>query len=263
MRLDQKITKLGLTPTRSRAQDLIKRGKVLVNGKIVTKPAFQTNENDKIELTENQLFVSRAAEKLLKALKTFDIQPQNKICLDIGSSTGGFTQVLLQNGAKKVYAVDVGTGQMHPSLRNHEKLVLLENTDARQLTKELVPEPVDLFVSDVSFISITKILPSITKLLKPDAQGIILIKPQFELTKELVGKGVVHSPALHFEAIKKVTETLAKNKFFTQQLTYSPLIGGSGNLEFLAYIIYNNGVQKINDNVISQVVQQAHSQLKN
>ncbi len=262
MRLDQKITILGLAQSRSRAQDLIKRGKVLVNGKIITKPAFQIKDNDQIELTDKQLFVSRAAEKLIKGLNTFGISPENKICLDIGSSTGGFTQVLLQNNAKKVYAVDVGSNQMHSSLRNHEKLILLENTDARQLTKELIPEPINLVVSDVSFISITKILPSIRHLLHSGAQGIILIKPQFELTKEKVGKGVVHSPTLHYEAIKNVIENLTGNNFFTQQLTFSPLTGGSGNLEFLAYIIYNNGVNKISDNDIWKVVKEAHTMLK-
>ena len=140
MRLDQKITQTGLAPSRSRAQDLIKRGKILVNGHKITKPAFQTRDEDVIELIEKQIFVSRAAEKLLKAIKTFNINVQNKICLDIGSSTGGFTQVLLQAGAQKVYAVDVGTKQMHKSLRNDQRLKLLENTDARKLTKQLIPE---------------------------------------------------------------------------------------------------------------------------
>ncbi len=261
MRLDQKIFELKLTGSRSRAKDLIVQGKVRVNGKIITKPAFKVSPGDKIELATGQVFVSRAAEKLLKALDIFKISPKDKICLDIGSSTGGFTQVLLLNGARKIYAVDVGTNQMHPKLRNNPKIILLENTDARNLNKDLIPEPIEFFVSDVSFISITKILPHITDLLSPNAHGIILIKPQFELTPQQVKKGIVKSKDLHIKAIENVLAKLSQHGFSGENLWFSPIKGGDGNIEFLAHIIYNNGVGKITTQQIAQTVEMAHQKL--
>ncbi len=232
-----------------------------VNGKIITKPAFKVSPNDKIELTTSQIYVSRAAEKLLKAFKIFKVSPKDKICLDIGSSTGGFTQVLLLHDARKIYAVDVGTNQLHPKLRNNPKIILLENTDARNLNKDLIPEPIEFFVSDVSFISITKVLPHITDLLIPGAHGIILIKPQFELSPQQVKKGVVKSKHLHIKAIENVLQKLSQHGFIGENLWFSPIKGGDGNIEFLAHIIYNNGVGKITTKQIAQTVEMAHQQL--
>ena len=261
LRLDQKILQLKLTDSRSRAKDLILHGKVLVNGKIITKPAYKVSPQDKIELTIDQVFVSRAAEKLQKALEIFKISPEGKICLDIGSSTGGFTQVLLLNKAKKIYAVDVGTEQLHPKLRNNPRIILLENTDARQLDKNLIPEPIELFVSDVSFISITKILPHISDLLSPNAHGVILIKPQFELSPQEVKKGVVKAKQSHIKAIENVLQKLEQHGFSSVNLWFSPIKGGDGNIEFLAHILYNNGASKITRQQIQKIVDMAHKQL--
>ncbi len=259
MRLDKKIVELGLVPTRSKAQDLIRRGQVSVNGQTVTKPSYDVKPEDKVELTAGKLYVSRAAHKLLAALQGFDLDVQGKTCLDIGSSTGGFTQVLLERGARKVYAVDTGTEQMHPSLRSHPALVLLEQTDARRLTRDLIPETIDFFVADVSFISVTAILPQITHLLSPKAQGVILIKPQFELEPALVSKGIVRKKQLHIAALEKVTDKLAQAGFLCKGLLPSPIKGGKGNIEFLAYYIYNGVKQPPCPRpVIEKTVEQAH-----
>ncbi len=262
MRLDKKIVELGLVKTRSKAQDLIKRGLVAVNNQIIRKPAYNVNDEEIKLLTQN-VFVARSAEKLLHAIETFKIDVKDKICLDIGSSTGGFTQVLLQHGAKKVYAVDVGSEQMHQDLRNNPKVILLENTDARSLSPALVPDTVDLFVSDVSFISITKILPHITSIFRKGTEGVVLIKPQFELSADLIGKGgIVRRPELHKQAIENVKADLEANGFHFQNLAFSPITGGNGNIEFLAQIIYLYGESKVNRQLIDQTVAHAHDNLK-
>ena len=235
-RLDKMLVHLGLMRSRSQAADFIKRGLVKVNNKKITKPSFKVSDNEDIIILGQKNFVSRAAEKLLAALNAFDIEVKDKICLDIGASTGGFTQVLLLHGAKKVYAVDVGTNQLDESLKADSRVISLEQTDARNLTETLIPDKIDIFVSDVSFISITKILPKIAHLLKSDAHGVILIKPQFELSPELVKNGIVKDEKLHNLAINNVKKSLQQNGFSLLKIIPSPITGNKGNKEFLAWV---------------------------
>ncbi|NUU95205.1 RNA methyltransferase [Marinitoga sp. 1135] len=235
IRLDIFLVNNKYVDSREKAQRLIKEGKVYVNNQKITKPSKKVDENATIKITETEKYVSRAAYKLLKAIKEFQPKINNKICADIGSSTGGFTQVLLENGAKKVYCIDSGTNQLHESLRNNEKIVLMENTNARYLRKEDF-ESVEFFTSDVSFISITKIIPSIKEITANNAEGIILIKPQFELEPSKLSKGIVKKEEYREEAIKKVFNSLIENGFEIKGMVESPIRGKDGNIEYLVYI---------------------------
>jgi len=214
-RLDKLLVEKGLVESREKAQRLIMAGVVFVNRQKVDKPGTKVKTDSDIQIKKKEKYVSRGGYKLEKGLKVFGVDPSGLVCLDIGASTGGFTDCLLQYGAKKVYAVDVGKNQLHEKLRNDERVVVLEKTNARYLTEEHIPEPVEFFVSDVSFISILKILPAICSLIKEGAKGIILIKPQFELSREEVKGGVVKEPFLHEKAIKKVIDGLEKRKAAT------------------------------------------------
>ncbi|WP_129407917.1 TlyA family RNA methyltransferase [Marinitoga lauensis] len=238
-RLDIFLVKNNYVESREKAQRLIKEKKVKVNDVFVTKPSRKIKETDKIEITENEKYVSRAAYKLLKAIKEFNINIKDKICMDIGSSTGGFTQVLLEYGAKKVYAIDSGTNQLHENLRNNPKIIVMENTNARYLKKEDF-DKIEVFTCDVSFISVTKLIESIKNITSPFAQGIILIKPQFELEPSKLVKGVVKKEAYRKEAIEKVKKVFEKNNFKILGLTESPIKGKEGNIEFLLYVMKIN-----------------------
>ena len=259
-RLDKFLQKKGLVESREKASELIKSGNIEVNGKIIKKPSFKVSEEDKIKLLQKFPYVSRAGLKLERALKVFKLNVEDKICLDIGASTGGFTDCLLQNKAKKVYAVDVGTNQLHESLKNNSKVISYEKTDARKLTEKHIPEKIDILVSDVSFISILKIIPYVKNFLKDNFEGIILIKPQFELSKEDVKKGIVKDKNLHIKAIKNVFEGLKHLNISVIDLNYSYPFGTDGNIEFLAYIKYGNNF--ISEEKILNIVNTAHQKFK-
>lgn len=235
-RLDSALVAHGLAPTRARARDLIRRGFVRVNGAVCAKPAQVVAPGAAIALAEvSPAFVSRGAEKLIAALDHFAIDVAGKIALDIGASTGGFTQVLIERGAERIYAVDVGHGQLHATLRGDSRVVLLENFDARALTRDKVPEPAGIIVADVSFISLVKALPAGLALAAPRARLIALVKPQFELSASEIGKGgIVRAENARARAIESVRAFIAAQEGWSVLgVMPSPILGGSGNAEFL------------------------------
>ncbi len=264
-RLDKLLVEKGLVESREKAQRLIMSGVVFVNNQRVDKPGTKVPFESNIYIKEKEKYVSRGGYKLEKGINVFKPDVRGKICIDIGSSTGGFTDCLLQHGAKKVYAVDVGKNQLHEKLRKDERVVVLEKTNARYLTEKEIPEKIDFFVSDVSFISILKILPNLCPLIKDHAEGIILIKPQFELSKEEVKGGVVKDKSLHKKAIKKVIEGLENSCYCVKDISFSETWGPEGNIEFLAYVIKKKEDEKceslgdrITDEKIEEVVYEAH-----
>ena len=235
MRLDQLLVERGLAPSREKAQALILAGQVLLNGQRADKAGRAVPNDSRVEVVEPPRYVGRGGLKLEAALEQFQIQVAGKICLDVGSSTGGFTDCLLQHGAARVYAIDVGTGQLDWKLRNDPRVVVHEQVNARFLSAREVPEPISLAVADVSFISVTMILPAIVPLLADDAEMVILVKPQFELERHQVGKGgIIRDPALHREACRRIEESVVKLGFHTAILP-SPIRGAEGNQEFLLY----------------------------
>ena len=238
VRLDQLVFDLGLTESRERAKTTIMSGLVFVNGQRADKPGTAVDPEAKIEIHGEALpFVSRGGFKLDKALKVFPVDPTGKTCLDCGASTGGFTDVLLQHGAKKVYAVDVGYGQLAWKLRNDPRVVNLERTNLRYVTGEQIPEPIDLAVMDVSFISIRLVIPAVKELLRPEADFICLIKPQFEAGREEVGKkGVIRDSAVHKRVIREILDFVPTAGLTAVGLDYSPIKGPEGNIEYLCHL---------------------------
>ena len=235
-RLDLAIVSRNLSRSRTEAQDRITHGKVLVNGVVETKPAKEVGDTDTIRITEQMPFVGRGGVKLQHAIEYFQIDVKDKNVLDVGSSTGGFTDCLLQNGAQKVYAVDVGTFQMADSLRHDPHVVLMEQTDIREA---VLPEKVAGIVVDVSFISLSKIFPSLTKFVFPGGFIIALIKPQFEVGQANIGKGgIVTSEQAREDAITEVLKSATENGISIRDVTPSPIVGGDGNKEFLLYGTY-------------------------
>jgi Predicted rRNA methylase len=213
LRLDQYLVEKGLAPTREKAQALIMSGLVLVDGKVVDKPGQRVKENARVEIKEPFRYVSRGGYKLEHALERLGLSVEGFTVLDVGSSTGGFTDCLLQRGAKKVYAVDVGKGQMDQKLRQDPRVVLYEETDARELTEKHIPEKVDLITMDVSFISSKKLLPVVVKFLKEEGFLLVLVKPQFELPPKFVKKGVVKDDEKKAEAVLDVANFLKELGF--------------------------------------------------
>ena len=238
VRLDQLVYELGFTDSRERAKTTVMSGLVFVNGQRADKPGMPVAPDAKIEVHGDALpFVSRGGFKLDKALKVFPVDPSGKVCIDCGASTGGFTDVLLQHGAAKVYAVDVGYGQLAWKLRNDERVVNLERTNLRYVTSEQIPELMDLAVMDVSFISIKLVLPAVKALLKPDADLICLIKPQFEAGREEVGKkGVVRDIKVHEEVVHGILDFAPTIGLSVQGLDFSPIKGPEGNIEYICYM---------------------------
>jgi 23S rRNA (cytidine1920-2'-O)/16S rRNA (cytidine1409-2'-O)-methyltransferase len=234
IRLDQILVSRGLADTRARAQALILAGRVLVDGQPVTKAGALVAADAEIFLKPApHQYVSRGGEKLAGALDHFGVDPAGKACLDAGASTGGFTHVLLLRGAAKVYAVDVGYGQLDPLVRNDPRVVVLERTNIRLLPKEAIPEPVDLVTLDLSFISLTLVLPKIREFLAPGGAILALVKPQFEVGKGKVGKGgVVRDPALQQEAVEKVALAARDLGLAPGPAFPSPLKGPKGNQEY-------------------------------
>lgn len=235
-RLDQAIEARGLLPSRSRARDAILRGTVTVNGTTVLKPNHPVAETDILELADPAArYVSRAALKLVAALDAGRIEAQGRVCLDLGASTGGFTEVLLERGAALVYAVDVGHDQLHARLRADPRVISLEGTNGRDLTGQLVPDPVSLLVSDVSFVSLTKVLDGPLRLLSPSAEAVLLVKPQFEVGRDHIGKGgIVSDPAARARAVADIIAFMSERGFEHRVSVPSPLAGGDGNLETVA-----------------------------
>jgi len=258
-RLDKLLIDRKIVETREKAQALIMSGVVFVNNQKITKAGTKVPIDANIYIKEKMPYVSRGGFKLQKALQVFNLDVKDKICLDIGASTGGFTDCLLQHGAKKVYAVDVGTHQLHEKLRNDPRVISIEQFNARYLSEKEIPEKIDIFVCDVSFISVLKIFPNICNLLKDEAKGVILIKPQFELSKEEVKGGVVKDKNLHIKAIKKVIEGLNESCYCVLDIDFSETWGPEGNIEFLALVEKKkDSCKEIDMEKIIKVVEEAH-----
>ncbi len=237
-RLDVALTEAGLTESRERAHALIMAGQVYLNGQKALKAGTPVKPADKIEVRgEKMPFVSRGGYKLQKALDTFPLTLENKTCMDVGASTGGFTDCMLMRGAKKVYAIDVGYGQLAWKLRSDARVVNLERTNFRYVTAEQVPERIDFASVDVSFISLKLILPVLFSLLSDEGEAVCLVKPQFEAGREKVGKkGVVRDKAVHRDVIEACIGYAGENGFSVQGLTFSPVKGPEGNIEYLLYL---------------------------
>ncbi len=234
-RLDLLLVERGLAASREKSQALILAGQVLVDGQKIDKAGRLVDADGKIEVLEQPRYVGRGGLKLEAALDFFAVIVEGRICLDIGSSTGGFTDCLLQRGAARVYAIDVGTGQLDWRLRNDPRVVVREQVNARRLSRNEVPEPIELVVCDVSFISITMILPVLPNLLAKDAEMVILVKPQFELERHQVGRGgIIRDPALHRQACLRVEDAM-RGLGYRSKIIPSPVLGAEGNQEFLLY----------------------------
>ena len=243
IRLDQYLCQNGLAQSRERAKALIMSGIVFVDEQKVDKAGEMINPDAKVEVRGHDIgYVSRGGLKLEKAMQVFPMRPDGKVCMDIGASTGGFTDCMLQNGAVKVYAVDVGYGQLAWSLRSDERVVCLERTNARYLTHEQIPDELDFASVDVSFISLKLILPALRGLLKENGQAVCLVKPQFEAGREKVGKkGVVRDPAVHLEVIQNFLGHAAEADFTVKDMTFSPIRGPEGNIEYLGHLLAGGG----------------------
>lgn len=261
VRLDQLVYDLGFTESRERAKTTIMSGLVFVNGQRADKPGMPVSHNAKIEVRGDALpFVSRGGFKLDKALKVFPVEPTGKACIDCGASTGGFTDVLLQHGAARVYAVDVGYGQLAWKIRNDERVINLERTNLRYITEEQIPEALDLAVMDVSFISVKLVLPAVRQLLKPGADIICLIKPQFEAGREEVGKkGVVRDENVHKEVVNGILQFAPTIGLSVMGLDFSPIKGPEGNIEYICHM--KNGSFKAAEPDVDAVVSASHEVL--
>ena len=238
VRLDVLLVDRGLIPSREKAKATIMSGIVFVDGVRHDKPGMSVNDDCQVEIKGNTLeYVSRGGLKLEKALKYFGVSPEGLTCIDCGASTGGFTDCLLQNGAVKVYAIDVGYGQLAWSIRSDERVVVMERTNIRYVTKDQVPDEPSLAVIDVSFISLKLVLPVVRELLGPDGQVLCLIKPQFEAGKDKVGKkGVVRDRAVHKEVLDNFIANAKEAGFNVLGITFSPIRGPEGNIEYLGYL---------------------------
>ena len=260
-RLDVLLTERLYAETRSKAQAIIMSGNVYVNGQKADKPGMSFEETVEIEVRGAVCpYVSRGGLKLEKALRDFGVKPEGYVCSDSGASTGGFTDCLLQQGAKKVFAIDVGYGQLDWKIRSDERVVVMERTNIRYVTPEDLGEPLDLSVIDVSFISLKIVLPTIKTLLKPTGQVLCLIKPQFEAGKDKVGKkGVVREPETHKEVLDSFVALANELNFKILGLTFSPVKGPEGNIEFLGHLSLDD-VEGIQPDT-AKVVADAHKTL--
>lgn len=262
-RLDVLLTERGLQESRQRAQAVIMSGEVFVNGQRVDKPGTAVAEDARIEVRGGTLaYVSRGGLKLEKAMAAFPIDLNGAVCADIGASTGGFTDCMLQNGAEKVYAVDVGYGQLAWKLRTDERVINMERTNIRNVTPEALDEPIEFFSVDVSFISLHHIFPVAQVITTPDAMGVCLVKPQFEAGREKVGKnGVVRDPATHREVLHNAMGYAAANGFAVRGLDFSPVKGPEGNIEYLMFVQKSEEPCVLDDAAAEQVVAASHSTL--
>ncbi len=264
IRLDVYMVNKGLTESRERAKALIMAGQVYIDNQKCDKPGTQVNEDGaNVEVRGETLrYVSRGGLKLEKAMKEFPITLEGKTTMDIGASTGGFTDCMLQNGARRVFAVDVGYGQFAWKLRQDERVVNMERTNIRYVTPEDIGERIDFASIDVSFISLKLVLPAAKALLADDGEIVALIKPQFEAGREQVGKkGVVRDVKIHYEVVKGVIDFAREIGFYPAGLSYSPIKGPEGNIEYLLYIKNYRCEDNIMDEIIHDVVNSSHAEL--
>ena len=261
IRLDQYLCQNGLVQSRERAKALIMSGIVFVDEQKVDKAGEMINPDAKVEVRGHDIgYVSRGGLKLEKAMQVFPIQLDGRVCIDIGASTGGFTDCMLQNGATKVYAVDVGYGQLDWKLRSDERVVCMERTNARYLDHDQIPDELDFASIDVSFISLKLVLPVVSSLLKEGGHVACLIKPQFEAGREKVGKkGVVRDPGVHLEVLENFLTHAKDSGFTVLDITFSPIRGPEGNIEYLGYLESGDWVEKTFD--LQGLVEQSHAAL--
>ena len=246
IRLDKLLLEKNLAPSRQKAQALIGAGQVSVNNKLADKAGAMVEDSCTIEVKESCLYVSRGGYKLEAGLQFFDIKPKGFICLDIGASTGGFTDCLLQHGAQKVYSVDVGYGQLAWKLRQDPRIVVMERTNARYLTQEDFTELIDFAVIDAAFISLKLLIPPLLPLFKKNISILALIKPQFEVGRGKVGKGgVVRNPALHQEVIDEIIDFGISMGLESHGITPSPILGPKGNKEFLIHLTSQSSPEEL------------------
>ena len=262
-RLDVLLTERGFFESREKAKAVIMSGCVYVNNQKADKAGASFDENIAIEVRDNRMrYVSRGGYKLEKAMDVFPITLEGKITMDIGASTGGFTDCMLQNGAAKVYAVDVGYGQLAWKLRNDGRVVNLERTNMRYVTHEQVPEEIDFFSVDVAFISLKLILPAARGVCSADAEGVCLIKPQFEAGREHVGKnGVVRDKKVHISVVEEIVGSCLENGFSVLGLDYSPIKGPQGNIEYLLHIKRSDIPENLLTATAAEVVEASHTEL--
>lgn len=261
-RLDVLLVERGLQESRQKAQATIMSGLVFVNGQRVDKPGTPVAAEAAVEVRGSALrYVSRGGLKLEKAMALWPIDLTEAVCMDVGASTGGFTDCMLQNGASKVYAVDVGYGQLAWKLRSDPQVVCLERTNARYLSHELIPEAPDFASIDVSFISLKLILPAVASVLREGGHVVCLIKPQFEAGKDKVGKkGVVREASIHLEVLEHFLDYAKENNFIVLDITYSPIRGPEGNIEYLGYLGLGTGEEHVPE--LYALVEESHSALK-
>ena len=264
-RADVALCARGLAPSRERAQALIAAGLVYVGETALKKPSQRVGAGDELRVRgECCPYVSRGGFKLERALKSFGVSPEGLVCIDVGASTGGFTDVLLQAGARRVYAVDVGTAQLDPRLREDPRVVQMEQTNARTLTREMFSEPPSLGVMDVSFISILKILPALRQVLGDGGRLVSLVKPQFEAGRDAPGKkGVISNAAVHERVLREIAAAAPETGWRVRAFDCSPIAGTQGNLEFLADFVPDNGATPLPDiQAIRELVRRAHGEIR-
>ncbi|WP_300249427.1 TlyA family RNA methyltransferase [uncultured Subdoligranulum sp.] len=263
IRLDQYLCQNGLVQSRERAKALIMSGIVFVDEQKADKAGEMIAPDAKVEVRGHDIgYVSRGGLKLEKAMEVFPMRPDGKVCMDIGASTGGFTDCMLQNGASKVYAVDVGYGQLAWSLRTDPRVVNMERTNIRNVKAEDLAEKIEFFSVDVSFISLKHIFPVADQICTAEAVGVCLVKPQFEAGREKVGKkGVVRDPSTHREVLEMAQAYAVANHFTASGLDFSPIKGPEGNIEFLLYVQHSNAPQPLPEGLIEQTVAAAHTVL--
>lgn len=261
-RVDILLVEKGLVESREKAKRIIMEGSVFVGNKRIDKPGEKLDEDVELVIKDNPLtYVSRGGLKLEKAIKLFNIDLFNKVAMDIGASTGGFTDCMLQNGVSKVFAVDVGYGQLDWRLRNDPRVIVMERTNIRNVTYEDINEKIDFITIDVSFISLKLVLAVAKSLLNEDGEVVALIKPQFEAGRDKVGKkGIVREKDTHCEVISSIVEFSRSLGFGICGLSYSPITGATGNIEFLIYL-KNNDEKTINSDDIFKIVEEAHENL--
>ncbi|MGE5389729.1 MAG: TlyA family RNA methyltransferase [Deltaproteobacteria bacterium] len=262
-RLDLIVQERGLASTREKARAMILAGEVQVNGKCIDKPGTNVDNGSEIELLHTgPRYVSRGGLKLEKAIRAFQVDFTSKTVLDVGASTGGYTDCALQHGAARVYAVDVGYGQLDWKLRNDDRVTNIERTNIRYFTLEDLGEPVDIVTIDVSFISTEKVFPVVKNLVRADGDLLVLIKPQFEAGKDKVGKkGVVKDPTVHREVLLKCMENAQQQGLGCVDCTFSPITGPQGNIEFFLHLIKNPAMNPDLPGKIADLVEQAHREL--
>ena len=260
LRLDALLVERGLISTRERAKAAVMSGAVCVNGNRAVKPGLQVDDGAVIDVRAADEYVSRGGQKLEKAIESFGVSPEGKVCIDCGASTGGFTDCLLRHGAKLVYAVDVGYGQLAWSIRTDSRVITMERTNIRYVTPEMLDTVPELAVADLSFISLKLVLPVLSGLIAEKGEALCLIKPQFEAGRERVGsKGVVRDRETHRDVLNEFSQNAEKSGFSLKGLTFSPVKGPKGNIEFLGWLC-RSGESEVID--FEAVVSEAHSGLQ-